>query len=112
VLATSRDIIAKKPELMAGTTRALARAMQFSQANPQKLPALLRQYFKETDEAVFTAMVESYRKAAARTPLISPLQVQNVAKWMSIGEAAPIVVKYEDIVSPEPAAASAKALGL
>lgn len=112
VLGTSRDIIAKKPELMAGTTRALARAMQFAQKNPQKLAALLRPYFKETDEAVFTAMVDSYRKAAARSPLITPKQVENVAKWMSIGEATPIVVKYEDIVSAEPAAAAVRAVGL
>lgn len=112
VLATSREVMTKKPELMAGTTRAIARAMQFAQANPQKLPAMLRPYFKETDEAVFGAMVASYSKAAARTPLITPKQVENVAKWMSIGEAAPIQVKYEDIVSPEPAAASARAAGL
>ncbi|MDP3135557.1 MAG: ABC transporter substrate-binding protein [Burkholderiaceae bacterium] len=109
VLATSQETLTKKPELMAATARAMAKAMNFAQKNPEKVATLLRQYFKDSDEAIYLKMVESYRKATAKTPLITAAQVAKTAKWVSIGEPTPFVVKYEDIVAVEPARSAAAA---
>jgi NitT/TauT family transport system substrate-binding protein len=103
VLATSQETLKKKPELIAGAIRALANAMAFAHNNPSKIPALIRPYFKNTDDAIYSKMVESYRKASAISPYITPQQVENTEKWMSIGTGQSISVKYESVVSAEPA---------
>ncbi|MEZ0603244.1 ABC transporter substrate-binding protein [Paraburkholderia sp. IW21] len=103
VLATSRDTIQKKGPMINAAVAAIAKAMAFTQQHPEETSAMLRQYFQNTDPAVYAKMADSYRKASARSPLITPQQVANTARWTGIGETHPVDAKYLDIVDPEPA---------
>lgn len=110
VLATSRDTLKKKPMLMEGTVRALAKAMSYTKQHPEKMEALLRPYFTNVDERIFKSMVLAYAGASAATPLITAENVEKTAKWLSIGANEPFEVQYEAIVSPEPAKSIVAAL--
>ena len=111
VLATSRETIEKKRALINAAVLAIAKAMAFTRQHPEQIAALLRPYFKNTDDAIYRTMVDEYRKASAKSPLLTPLQVANTAKWTSIGESHPVSAKFEEIVDPAPARAAMTQIG-
>jgi hypothetical protein len=53
------------------------------------------------------AVMEKYRRGAARTPVISLAQVEATVRWMNLGESKPISVRFEDVVDNGVAEAAA-----
>lgn len=98
VAATSRATLEKKPELMRRAMRALAKAMDFAQTHPAETAKIMRQYFPDLDETLFQTVVETYRKATPRSPVLTREQVDKTVAWMNIGAKTKVSAKFEDVV--------------
>jgi sulfonate transport system substrate-binding protein len=98
VIATSRATLEKKPDLMRRAMRALAKAMDFAQTHPTETAKIMRQYFPDLDEALFQTVVETYRKATPRSPVLTREQVDKTVAWMNIGAKTKVSAKFEDVV--------------
>ncbi len=96
-MATSRETLAKKPDLIRRAMRAMTAAMVFAHANPEETAKIMRPYFPDLDEAVFKQVVETYRKASASTPVITKEQIEKTVAWMNIGAKSPFSAKFEDV---------------
>jgi NitT/TauT family transport system substrate-binding protein len=98
VIATSRATLEKKPDLMRRAMRALAKAMDFAQTHPAETAKIMRQYFPDLDETLFQTVVETYRKATPRSPVLTREQVDKTVAWMNIGAKTRVSAKFEDVV--------------
>lgn len=98
VTATSRATLEKKPDLMRRAMRALAKAMDFAQTHPAETAKIMRQYFPDLDETLFQTVVETYRKATPRSPVLTREQVDKTVAWMNIGAKTRVSAKFEDVV--------------
>jgi NitT/TauT family transport system substrate-binding protein len=110
VLATSRDILAAKPELVAAAVRAVTKAMRFVQEKPEETKKIMRQYFADIDPKAFELAEATYRKGSPTTPVITREQIDKATAWMNLGVAKPISARYEDIVAPAAAQAALASL--
>jgi NitT/TauT family transport system substrate-binding protein len=98
VAATSRATLAKKPDLMRRAMYALAAAMEFSQTHPEETAKIMRQYFPDLDESLFKQVVETYRKATPRSPILTSQQLDKTVAWMNIQSNPKITAKFDDVV--------------
>ena len=98
VAATSRATLAKKPDLMRRAMYALAAAMEFSQTHPEETAKIMRQYFPDLDESLFKQVVETYRKATPRSPVLTSQQLDKTVAWMNIQSNPKITAKFDDVV--------------
>jgi NitT/TauT family transport system substrate-binding protein len=98
VIATSRATLEKKPDLVRRAMRALAKAMDFAQTHPAETTKIMRQYFPDLDETLFQTVVETYRKATPRSPVLTREQVDKTVAWMNIGAKTRVSAKFEDVV--------------
>jgi NitT/TauT family transport system substrate-binding protein len=103
VMATSKETLAAKPDLIRRATRALTKAMIFSHNKPEETKKIMRGYFPDMDAEVFASVVETYRNATPRTPVITKENVDKTVEWMNLGETAKLSVSYADLVALEPA---------
>lgn len=103
IIATTRDTLRKRPELIQAATRALTKAMVFAHEKPAETRKLMRPYFPELDEPVYNLIVEMYRKATPRTPVISAEQLAKTVAWMNLGAPKPTEAKYDAVVTVEAA---------
>jgi NitT/TauT family transport system substrate-binding protein len=110
VLATSRDLLTTKPELVAATVRAVTKAMRFVQEKPEESKKIMRQYFADIDPTAFDLAEATYRKGSPKTPVITREQIDKATAWMNLGVAKPISARYEDIVAPAAAQAALASL--
>jgi len=98
VVATSRATLEKKPDLMRRAMHALANAMEFAQTHPEETATIMRQYFPDLDAALFKQVVETYRKATPRSPILTQTHVDKTVAWMNIGAKTKVAAKFEDVV--------------
>jgi len=98
VTATSRATLEKKPDLMRRAMHALAAAMEFSQTHPEETAKIMRQYFPDLDESLFKQVVETYRKATPRSPVLTSQQLDKTVAWMNIQSTTKITAKFDDVV--------------
>lgn len=98
VAVTSRATIEKKPDLIRRAMRALAKAMDFAHKNPDETAKIMRGYFPDIDDSVFKQVAETYRKASAKTPVLTREQVEKTVAWMNIGAKTNVSAKFEDVV--------------
>jgi len=108
IMATSRDTWAKKPEVIRGAARALAKSFKFTHEKPAETRAVMRKYFPDIDEPIFDRIVATYAEAVPKTPVITAEQVAKTAKFMSIGAGHEVRAKYDSVVLSGPAEAAAK----
>lgn len=98
VTVTSRATLEKKPDLMRRAMRALTEAMEFAHNNPEETAKIMRQYFPDIDELLFNQVVETYRKATPRSPVLTREQLDKTVAWMNIGAQKKTTAKFEDVV--------------
>jgi NitT/TauT family transport system substrate-binding protein len=98
VTVTSRATLEKKPDLMRRAMRALAKAADFAQKNPEETAKIMRPFFPDLDETLFKQVVETYRKAAAPSPILTREHVEKTVAWMNIGAKTKVSAKFEDVV--------------
>jgi NitT/TauT family transport system substrate-binding protein len=98
VTVTSRATLQKKPDLMRRAMKALAQAMEFAQTHPDETAKIMRQYFPDLDDSLFKQVVETYRKATPRSPVLTREQVEKTVAWMNIGAKQKVSAKFEDVV--------------
>jgi NitT/TauT family transport system substrate-binding protein len=100
VLATSRAELEKKPELLKRAMRAIARAMEFSAAEPVESCKMVRRSFPDVEESVFKKACETYRKGTPRTLQFTKDQLDKTLAWMNLGAKTPVTAKFEDMSAP------------
>lgn len=112
VMVTSRETLKKQPEVIRAATRALARAMKLARERPEEAKKLVRQQFPDTDEGVFNAAWEDYKKAIPETPIITREQYLATQKWLNITAKPPLSVPFETVIYDADArSAAAQILG-
>ncbi|MBV9539101.1 MAG: ABC transporter substrate-binding protein, partial [Acidisphaera sp.] len=109
-MLTSRRTMKARPAAIMGTTRALTRAITYAQDHPDDTQRLLHQYFKSVDPALFAKFEPVYRRAAARSPIITQLQYDRLKSWLKLTEAAPADTPYAQAVDTTFATEAAKDL--
>ncbi|MBI1187432.1 MAG: hypothetical protein GC206_08910 [Alphaproteobacteria bacterium] len=103
ILASSRETLEKKPELILRSMRALKKAMAFAHANPRETAKILRTYFPDLDQAVFDTVSETYRGASAKSPVLTREQLDRTVSWMNLTAKTPYSAKFEDVIEDGPA---------
>ena len=101
IMATTRQMLTKQPDLIFAATRAVTKALKFGREKPEETRAIVRKYFPELDASIADRVIDAYRLATASNPMITPENVTGTAEWMSLAAPKPISVKYEDVVAPE-----------
>jgi NitT/TauT family transport system substrate-binding protein len=110
VWGTSRATLQKRPAVIAASLRAITRAIKLAAENPEETLRVMRPQIKDVPPEAIDAVIEKYRHGAARTPVISPAQVEATVRWMNLGESKPMSVRFEDVVDNGGAEAAAAAI--
>lgn len=110
VWGTSRATLQKRPAVIAASLRAITKAIKLAAENPEETLRVMRPQIKDVPPEAIDAVIEKYRHGAARTPVISPAQVEATVRWMNLGESKPISVRFEDVVDNGGAEAAAAAI--
>jgi NitT/TauT family transport system substrate-binding protein len=110
VWGTSRATLQKRPAVIAASLRAITKAIKLAAENPEETLRVMRAQIKDVPPEAIDAVIEKYRHGAARTPVISPAQVEATVRWMNLGESKPISVRFEDVVDNGGAEAAAAAI--
>jgi NitT/TauT family transport system substrate-binding protein len=110
VWGTSRTTLQKRPAVIAASLRAITKAIKLAAENPEETLRVMRPQIKDVPTEALDAVIEKYRHGAARTPVISPAQVEATVRWMNLGESKPISVRFDDVVDNGGAAAAAAAI--
>jgi ABC-type nitrate/sulfonate/bicarbonate transport system substrate-binding protein len=110
VWGTSRATLQKRPAVMAASLRAITKAIKLAAENPEETLRVMRPQLKDVPPEALDAVIEKYRHGSARTPVISPAQVEATVRWMNLGESKPISVRFEDVVDNSGAEAAAAAI--
>jgi ABC-type nitrate/sulfonate/bicarbonate transport system substrate-binding protein len=110
VTVTSRATLQNKPDLMRRAMRALAKEEAFAATHPEETAKIMRQYFPDLDASLYAKVVETYRKAAARSPILTREQVKKTVAWMNIGAKTKVTAKFEEVVDDRLAKEAVEAL--
>jgi NitT/TauT family transport system substrate-binding protein len=110
VMATSRATFEKKPEVIRASARAMTKALIFAHDKPAETLKIMQHYFPDVEPAILARIVTTYRAALPSSPVITREDVAKTVKFMNIGAAKPIDVKYDAVVLTGPAEAAAAAL--
>jgi NitT/TauT family transport system substrate-binding protein len=110
VMATSRATFEKKPEVIRASARAMTKALIFAHDKPAETLKIMQHYFPDVEPAILARIVTTYRAALPSSPVITREDVAKTVKFMNIGAAKPIDVKYDAVVLSGPAEAAAAAL--
>jgi NitT/TauT family transport system substrate-binding protein len=110
VWGTSRATLQKRPAVIAASLRAITKGIKLAAENPEETLRVMRPQLKDVPPEALDAVIGKYRHGAARTPVISPAQVEATVRWMNLGESKPISVQFEDAVDNGGAEAAAAAI--
>ena len=72
VITTSRKTVEEKRPLLLAAERAMMRAMLLCRAHPDQAKRIVREVFKEVDDADFNIAFDTYVKAVPATPVGRP----------------------------------------
>jgi len=110
VWGTSRATLQKRPAVIAASLRAITKGIKLAAENPEATLRVMRPQIKDVPSDALDAVIEKYRHGAASTPVISRAQVETTQRWMNLGEAKPISVRFEDVVDNRDAEAAVAAI--
>jgi NitT/TauT family transport system substrate-binding protein len=101
IMATNPAMLQEKRPLLVKAVRAWTNAMKFTHEHTEEARRVVRNYFKQMDEAVFNIAFDKYVKGVPTHPLIPEENVQKVAKWMSLSKKTTIDANYATAVHPD-----------
>jgi NitT/TauT family transport system substrate-binding protein len=101
IMAANPATIQEKRPLLVKAVRAWTNAMKFTHEHKEEARRVVRNYFKQMDEAVFNVAFDKYVKGVPSHPLIPEENVQKVAKWMSLSKKTTIDAHYASNVYPD-----------
>ncbi|RDJ21914.1 ABC transporter substrate-binding protein [Bosea caraganae] len=102
VMATTKDIWAKKPDAIRGVMRALAKASAFAQAKPAETKRLVRSYFKDIDDTLYDKVAEMNLVGIPADLRITKEQVEREIDWLNLSRTDKIKLNYGNVVLNEP----------
>lgn len=97
-IITSSALVKEKPELVGKVVHALTEAMKLTAAEPEKVGAMLKSYFPDTEDSIYKAFEPGYRAQAAKTPVLSKAEYQKLLDWVAITSDKPVKVTFEEFV--------------
>lgn len=97
-IIASAGLVKEKPEVVGAVVHALAEAMKLTAEQPEKVAAMLKSYFPDTEEAIYAAFEPGYRAQAAKTPVISKEEYQKLVDWIAITSDKPVSVTFEQFI--------------
>jgi len=97
-MITTRKMIKENPNLIMATTRALTKAIRYTEQHPNEVQDLLKKYFPKVDPTLYNKFEPVYRAASAKSPVITHDQFDRLIRWMKITSDKEITVKYEDVI--------------
>jgi NitT/TauT family transport system substrate-binding protein len=109
VITTSRKTVESRRPILLASERAMTRAMLLCHQHPDQAKRIVREYFKEVDEADFNIAFDNYVKAVPTTPVVSPAQVANTLKMLNLSEKTPLSPTYDQVTDMTMAHEAAKA---
>jgi NitT/TauT family transport system substrate-binding protein len=98
IMATSRETLAKKHDLLLRAMRAMTAAMQFAHTHPEETAKIMRPYFPDIDDSIYGTVVETYRKASARSPVLTREQLDKTVAWMNIGAKEKTTAHFDQVI--------------
>lgn len=109
VITTSRKTVETRRPILLASERAMTRAMLLCHQHPDQAKRIVREYFKEVEEADFNIAFDTYVKAVPTTPVVSPEQVTNTLKMLNLSEKTPLSPTYDQVTDMTMAREAAKA---
>jgi NitT/TauT family transport system substrate-binding protein len=106
-IISNERTVAAKSDLMQRTVNALTRAMVLTRQEPDRVQALIREYFPDTPANVYEAFEPKFRANAATTPMLTREEYDNLIKWIGITSSDRIDVAYDAFFHPDFAQQSA-----
>ncbi|MGA3003002.1 MAG: ABC transporter substrate-binding protein [Acetobacteraceae bacterium] len=110
VITTSRKTVEAKRPILLASLRAMTRAMLLCHQHPDQAKRIVREFFKEVDEADFNIAFDTYVKAVPTTPIVTPTQVANTLKMLNLSEKTPLSPTYDQVTDMTMAREAAKLL--
>jgi len=97
-IIASGGLVKEKPEIVGKVVHALTEAMKLTAAEPEKVGAMLKSYFPDTEDAIYQAFESRYRAQAATTPVLTQAAYQKLLDWIAITSDKPVNVTFEQFV--------------
>lgn len=110
VITTSRKTIEARRPILLAALRAMTRAMLLCREHPDQAKRIVREFFKDVDDADFNIAFDTYVKAVPTTPMVTPAQVTNTLKMLNLSEKTPLNPSYDQVTDMSMAREAAKLL--
>lgn len=101
IVATSRQTLAEKPEILAKAMRALARAQKLIRDNPAEAKRVARQWFKSMSDADYNAEFDANVGGVPVTATVTEEHFRRTVELMNLTEKEKFTLKYLEAVAPD-----------
>jgi NitT/TauT family transport system substrate-binding protein len=97
-IVTTKRQLASNPAMFQSYVNAIAKSIRYLQTNPADAKKLIRPYFADLDDPTFNAIFDKYRKAAAKSAVLSPSQYDAALRWANSDSPKPLTAPYDSVV--------------
>jgi NitT/TauT family transport system substrate-binding protein len=108
IVATSRQTLESKPDLLLKAMRALAKAQKLTRENPDAVRRAIRPWFKDLPEEEFNAEFNVHVIGIPASTMISEDQYNRTVHLLNLTEKEKITSPFADVVSSDLAARASK----
>jgi NitT/TauT family transport system substrate-binding protein len=110
ILATSRDTLASKRDVLEKALMALAKAQKLIAENPAKAKELARPYFKNMADADYSTEFDVHVGGVPKRTEVTENHFKRTVELMNLTEENKFTLKFSEAVAPELAKAADKAV--
>ena len=108
IVATSRQTLEQKPEIIAKAVRALAKAQKLIRDNPAEAKRVARPGFKSMSDADYSSEFDAHVSGIPKAVSITEEQFKRTVDLMNLTEKEKFTLAYKEAVAPELAALADK----
>ena len=101
IVATSRDTLKNKPDILLKGLRALAKAQKLIQDNPAEAKRVARQWFKTLSDAEYSAGFDENVVGMPKSTAVTEQHFKRTVDLMNLTEKEKWVLTYTEAVAPE-----------
>jgi NitT/TauT family transport system substrate-binding protein len=101
IVATSRQTLEQKPEILAKGLRALARAQKLIHENPAEAKRVARQWFKNMSDADYSAEFDAHVGGVPATATLTQEHFRRTVELMNLTEKEKLALDYLEAVAPD-----------
>lgn len=97
VIATSREALVSKKDLLTRFVRAFTKGLKFAQEHPAEAKIALRKAFPEVSDDEYSAAFDSHFKGIPKTPVVSQDQLDQTLKMMNLTEKTKLSASMSEV---------------